>query len=144
MTPPNRDREILDQIAAVLPYASQRVDVRNTIKIPDRISEVRSLWPRIHEAGDEDTIRELAEVVYSAIEHAHTDGDLEDAATEATEKLSKELEPLCDIPEKVRKVLQTIENASPHIGRPREVEDLVLALRDTLEIVDLVVQKANL
>lgn len=136
------DSPILKEIAEHLPYASWRHDVRILPKIPGRLSDTRDLWPRVRE--NEATARLCAHLFYEALIHPHSEEELEDARTEAVDKFAKEIEPITDLPEKIRKVLSAIEAASCHIDRPRAVEDLVLALRDSLAIVEDAIEKANL
>jgi hypothetical protein len=135
------DSKILKEIAEHLPYATWEQDVRLLPKIPGRLSRTRELWPRVRE--DETTAKLCAHLFYEALVHPHSEEELQDARTEARDNLAKEIEPVTDLPEKIRGVLDTIEAHSCHIDRPRGVEDMVLALRDSLEIVDTVIEKAN-
>lgn len=136
------DGPILKEIAAYLPYATWRQDVRNLVQIPGRLSGMRDLWPLVRE--NEDAARETAALFYEALIRPHSAEELEDAKTESAEALAKQIEPITDLPRKIRGVLQTIEDHSCHIDRPRGVEDLVLALRDSLAIVEDAIEEANM
>lgn len=136
------DSKILKEIAEHLPYGSWKHDVRVLPQIPGRLSDMRELWPRVRD--DETTAKLCAHLFYEALIHPHSEEELQDAKTEAADALAKEIEPITDLPKKIRGVLNTIEIHSCHIDRPRGVEDMVLALRDSLEIVDTVIEKANL
>lgn len=136
------DSKILKEIAEHLPYDSWKQDVRLLPKIPGRLSDTQELWPRVRE--DEPTAKLCAHLFYEALIHPHSEEELQDARTEAVVQFAKEIEPVTDLPELIRGVLDTIEAHSCHIDRPRGVEDMVLALRDSLEIVDTVIDKANL
>lgn len=136
------DSKILKEIAEHLPYATWRQDVRLLPKIPGRLSDTRDLWPRVHE--DETTAKLCAHLFYEALIHPHSEEELQDARTEAVDKFAKEIEPITDLPKKIRGVLETLEIHSCHIDRPRGIEDMVLALRDSIEIVETVIEKANL
>lgn len=136
------DSEILKEIAEHLPYTTQRNTIRNLVWIPDRLSEFRDLWASVRE--DLDAATSAARVFHSAIEHRYTDGDREEAIEEATGAMASKVEPIADLPKKIRGVLETIEIHSCHIDRPRGIEDMVLALRDSIEIVETAIEKANL
>lgn len=136
------DSKILKEIAECLPYAAQRNTIRNLVQIPDRLSEFRDIWAFVRE--DLDAATSAARVFHSAITHRYTDGDREEAIDKAVRALTLDVEPITDLPKKIRGVLNTIEVHSCHINRPRPVEDLILVLRDSLQIVETVIEKANL